>query len=293
MKIQGSIPALITPMQADGSIDEKALCDLIEWHIQSKTDALVIAGTTGESATLDNEEHYKLIALAVKQAAGRLPIIAGAGTNSTHTTLQLVDNAKRAGADACLIVTPYYNKPTQNGLYEHYKTVAENSTLPIILYNVPGRTACDILPETVERLAKIKNIIGIKEAGGRVERSKDIMQRCGKDFAVFSGDDHLAAEVMLAGGRGVISVTANVAPAQMHEMCQAALSGNHELTEKLNTQLMPLHQNLFVETNPIPTKWALHNMGKIKNGIRLPLLPLDAKFHQVIKDALHQAGVTQ
>ena len=293
MKFQGSIPALITPMNDDGSIDEKAFCDLIEWHIQSKSDALVIAGTTGESATLDPEEHFKLLSLAVKQAAGRLPIIAGAGTNATRSTLQLVDNAKRAGADACLIVTPYYNRPTQNGLYEHYKTIAEHSSLPIILYNVPGRTACDILPETVERLAKVKNIIGIKEASGKVERCVDIMQRCGKEFAVYSGDDHLAADVMLAGAQGVISVTANVAPLKMHEMSAAALKGDRALTEKLNAELMPLHHNLFIESNPIPTKWALHNMGKIKNGIRMPLLPLDTKFHQKMKDALHEAGVTQ
>jgi len=291
MKIKGSIPALITPMQADGSIDEKAFCDLVEWHIQSETDALVIAGTTGESATLDKDEHYRLISLAVKQAAGRLPIIAGAGTNSTRTTIQLVENAKRAGADACLIVTPYYNRPTQNGLYAHYQAVADSTDLPIILYNVPGRTACDLLPETVERLAKIKNIIGIKEAGGKLERSKEIMQRCGKDFIVLSGDDHLCAEVMLAGGHGVISVTANVVPAKMHELCKAAMSGNRELAEKLNGHLIGLHQNLFIESNPIPTKWALEKMGKIKGGIRLPLLPLDEKFHQKINDALHQAGV--
>lgn len=290
MKFKGSIPALITPMLEDGSIDEKALCDLIDWHIQSKSDGLVIAGTTGESATLDPDEHFKLISLAVKHAAGRLPIIAGAGTNSTRTTMQLVDNAKRAGADACLIVTPYYNKPTQNGLYEHYKAVAEQTTLPIILYNVPGRTSCDLLPETVERLSKIKNIIGIKDASGKVERSKDIMQRCGNDFAVFSGDDHLAAEIILSGAQGVISVTANVAPAKMHALCEAALKGDRELTEKLNAELMPLHQNLFIETNPIPTKWALYSMGKIKNGIRMPLLPLDAQYHQKIKDALLAAG---
>jgi len=293
MKLTGSIPALITPMLEDGSIDEEALCQLIDWHIQAKTDALVIAGTTGESATLDSEEHFKLISLAVKQAAKRIPIVAGAGTNSTRTSLQLVDNAKRAGADAVLIVTPYYNRPTQNGLYEHYKTIAEHTDLPVIIYNVPGRTACDILPETVERLCKIKNIIGIKEASGKVERCQEIMQRCGNDLAVFSGDDHLAAEVMLAGGKGVISVTANVAPAKMHELCKAALSGDRTLTEKLNAELMPLHKNLFVETNPIPTKWALHSMGKIKNSIRMPLLPLDKKFHQTIKDALHAAGVNK
>lgn len=293
MKIKGSIPALITPMLEDGSIDEKALCDLIDWHIQSGSDALVIAGTTGESATLDRDEHFKLIALAVKHAAGRIPIIAGAGTNATRTTLQLVDNAKRAGADACLIVTPYYNKPTQNGLYAHYKTIAEHTSLPIILYNVPGRTCCDILPETVERLSKIKNIIGIKEASGKLERSKEIMQRCGKEFAIYSGEDIIAAETLLAGAQGVISVTANIAPLKMHQMCEAALKGDRALTEKLNTELMPLHQQLFIETNPIPTKWALQNMGKIKSGIRMPLMPLDAQYHQKIKDALREAGVTQ
>lgn len=292
MTLTGSIPALITPMHEDGSIDEQAFCDLIEWHIQSKSDGLVIAGTTGESATLDHDEHYKLIALAVKQAAGRIPIIAGAGTNSTRTTLQLVDNAKRAGANAVLIVTPYYNRPTQNGLYAHYKTIAEHANLPIILYNVPTRTACDILPETVERLSKIKNIIGIKEATGKLERSLEIMQRCGKDFVVYSGEDQLASEIILAGGQGVISVTANVAPFKMHQMCEAALKGDKTLTEKLNAELIPLHQHLFIETNPIPTKWALQQMGKIKKGIRMPLLPLDNKFHEKMMNAMHQAGVT-
>lgn len=288
---KGSMVALITPMDEDGFIDKKALSELIEWHIQSKTSAILAAGTTGESATLQPHEQYALVSFIVKQVAGRIPVIAGAGTNATSTTLELAENAKRAGADACLIVTPYYNKPTQNGLYQHYKTVAEKIAMPIILYNVPVRTACDILPETVERLAKIEHIIGIKEATGKVERALEIMQRCDKNFEVYSGDDATALELMMHGGNGVISVTANVAPQKMHEMCQAALSGNTDLAKKINTELLLLHERLFLESNPIPTKWALHAMGKIQSGIRMPLLPLDSKYHQEVKEAMQNAGV--
>lgn len=288
---KGSMVALVTPMHEDGSIDKKALHDLVEWHIQAKTAALIIAGTTGESATLDYDEQYELIASVVKQVAGRIPVIAGTGTNSTQTTIKLTESAKRAGADACLIVTPYYNKPTQLGLYEHYKTIAEKTQIPIILYNVPGRTCCDLLPETIERLAKIKHIIGIKEATGNLERTKDIIKRCGKDFAIYSGDDATAMDLMLLGADGVISVTANIAPAKMQQMCEAALAGQKELAEKLNTELMLLHTRLFLEANPIPAKWALHAMGKIQSGIRLPLLPLDSKYHQEVKEAMQNAGV--
>lgn len=288
---KGSMVALVTPMHDDGSIDKTALWELVEWHIHSKTDAIVAVGTTGESATLSPEEQSTVISLVVKQVAGRIPVIAGTGTNATQSTITLTQHAKRAGADACLIVTPYYNKPSQNGLYTHYKTVAEQVDLPIVLYNVPGRTACDLLPETVERLAHINHIIGIKEATGQLARAQDILNRCGQTFAVYSGDDAIACELMLNGARGVISVTANIAPAEMHAMCDAALNNEHERAISLNHQLMPLHKNLFLESNPVPAKWALYAMGKIKLGIRLPLLPLDKRYHQELKDALQHVGV--
>jgi 4-hydroxy-tetrahydrodipicolinate synthase len=283
--------AIITPMHEDGSIDKPALHELIEWHIDSKTEGIIVAGTTGESATLEPDEHFELISFTVKEVKNRVPVIAGTGTNSTRSTLKLTENAKRAGADACLIVTPYYNKPTQNGLYEHYKTIAEKIDLPLIMYNVPGRTACDLLPETIEKLAKIKNIIGIKEATGKTGRAEDILKRCEPSFIVVSGDDATALDLMLHGAKGVISVTANVAPVKMHEMCQAALAGNPLLAEKINAELMLLHQRLFIESNPIPAKWALHVMGKIQTGIRMPLLPLDKKYHQEVKEAMQNAGV--
>ncbi len=287
----GSMVAIVTPMHEDGTIDKQALQELIEWHIQSKTNGIIVAGSTGESATLEHDEQFELVSLVVKQVAGRIPVIAGAGTNATRSTLKLTEYAQRAGADACLIVTPYYNKPTQNGLYQHYKMVAEKISLPIILYNVPGRTACDLLPETIERLANIKNIIGIKEATGKVDRTQEIIQRCGPAFEVYSGDDATALDLMLHGAKGVISVTANIVPRKMHEMCQAALSGERTLAEKINGELMLLHQRLFIESNPIPTKWALHTMGKIQAGIRMPLLPLDKKYHQEVKEAMQNAGV--
>ena len=288
---KGSMAAIITPMHDDGSIDEQALRDLVEWHIKNKTDAIIATGTTGESVTLEADELFKVNEIVVKQAAGRIPVIAGTGSNNTKTVIKLSKDAKRAGVAALLIVTPYYNKPTQNGLYVHYKTIAEQVDLPIILYNVPSRTACDILPETIERLAQIKNIIGIKEATGKVERTQEILQRTGLDFLVYSGDDATALELMQHGAKGVISVTANVAPRKMHDMCAAALTGNMTLAEQLNNELMPLHKQLFLESNPIPTKWALHTMGLIKGGIRLPLLPLDSKYHQDVKQAMKTAGV--
>lgn len=288
---KGSMAAIITPMHEDGSIDQEALRDLVEWHIANKTDAIIATGTTGESVTLDPDELFQVNELVAKQAAGRIPVIAGTGSNSTRTVIKLSKDAKRAGVDALLIVTPYYNKPTQNGLYEHYKTIADEVGMPIILYNVPSRTACDILPETVERLSKIKNIVGIKEATGKVERTQDIIKRCGPNFEVYSGDDATCLELMQNGAKGVISVTANVAPRKMHDMCKAALSGDHALAEKLNSELMGLHTQLFLESNPIPTKWALQTMGKIKAGIRLPLLPLDSKYHQEVKKAMQTAGV--
>jgi 4-hydroxy-tetrahydrodipicolinate synthase len=290
---QGSIVAIVTPMQMDGSIDKKSLFDLIEWHIASKTDALVIAGTTGESATLTTPEQADLIASVVKQVNKRIPVIAGAGSSSTQHALELTINAKKAGADACLIVTPYYNKPTQNGLFEHYKFISEHAQQPIILYNVPGRTACDLLPETVERLAKLPNIVGVKEATGKLERADEIFARCGTEFPVYSGDDATAMDLMLMGAQGVISVTANVAPRKMHELCKAAMAGDKQAAEKINSELLLLHKNLFLEPNPIPTKWALNEMGLIPNGIRLPLLPLDKKFHEAVRAALQAANALE
>lgn len=287
---QGSMVAIVTPMRTDGTIDHKSLHDLVEWHIASKTDAIVVTGTTGESATLSAEEQFDIIEAVVKQVEKRVPVIAGTGSNVTQHAIELTLKAKEAGADACLIVTPYYNKPTQNGLYEHYKIIAEKCAIPIILYNVPGRTGCDLLPETVERLAKISNIIGIKEATGKLERATDIANRCGKEFEIYSGDDESAMNLMLLGAKGVISVTSNVAPRKMHDMCEAVLSGDKVLGEKINSELMLLHKDLFLESNPIPVKWALHEMGLIPLGIRLPLLPLDPKFHDAIREALRAAG---
>lgn len=291
MMFQGSMVAIVTPMHTDGTIDKKSLHDLVEWHIASKTDAIIVEGTTGESATQTTEEQSEIIATVVKQVNKRIPVIAGSGSNSTQHTIELTLNAKKAGADACLIVTPYYNKPPQNGLYEHYKMIATQCAIPIILYNVPGRTCCDLLPETVERLAQIPNIIGIKEATGKLDRAIDILNRCGTQFAVYSGDDATAMDLMLHGAKGTISVTANVAPAKMHDLCQAALSGNKAMAEKINAELMPLHKNLFLEANPIPVKWVLHEMGLIPSGIRSPLLPLDSKFHNEMRTAMNAAGI--
>ncbi|OGT34899.1 MAG: 4-hydroxy-tetrahydrodipicolinate synthase [Gammaproteobacteria bacterium RIFCSPHIGHO2_12_FULL_37_14] len=288
---KGSMVALITPMHKNGTIDKKALHDLIEWHLHAKTDAIVVVGTTGESATLEPYEQSELISLVVQQVAKKIPVIAGTGSNSTKLTLRLTEQAKKVGVDACLIVTPYYNKPTQNGLYQHYKMIAETVDVPLILYNVPGRTACDMLPETIERLSQFKNIIGVKEATGNIERTEKILQNCDKKIQVYSGDDMTALDLMLHGAVGVISVTANVAPEKMHELCAAALSGNVALAKKINDDLMLLHKCLFLESNPIPTKWALYMMGKIDTGIRLPLLPLDEKYQEDLKLAMQQAGV--
>ncbi len=290
---QGSMVALVTPMQEDGAIDEGSLQRLIDFHVENHSDALVVVGTTGESATLDEQEHCQLIRRAVEMAAGRIPIIAGTGANSTSEAIDLTRCALEAGADACLLVTPYYNKPTQEGLYRHHKLVAETVPVPQILYNVPGRTGCDMLPATVQRLADIPNIIGIKEATGNMDRARDIMQRCGDRLDLYSGDDATAMELMLLGGKGNISVTANVAPAAMHDMCAAALAGDRETAQAINARLEILHRTLFVESNPIPVKWALHEMGMIPAGIRLPLTPLADEFHETVRQALRQAGVMQ
>ena len=287
----GSMVALVTPMQADESLDAEGLARLIEFHIEQGTDAIVVVGTTGESSTLDEKEHCKLIRQAVDFVKGRVPVIAGTGSNSTAEAISLTRCAMEAGADACLLVTPYYNKPTQEGLYLHYKAVAEAVPIPQILYNVPGRTVCDLLPETVVRLADIPNIVGIKEATGNLQRAKEILDCCGTKLDVYSGDDATALELMLIGGKGDISVTANVAPKAMHDMCAAALRGDRAEAEKINQPLLALHKDLFLEANPIPVKWALQEMGLIAGGIRLPLTPLSETHHDQVRQALKQANL--
>ncbi len=287
----GSMVALVTPMRDDGAVDEQSFAQLVEFHVENGTDALVIVGTTGESATLDHKEHCDLISRAVELARGRVPIIAGTGANSTREAIDLTRCAMQSGADACLLVTPYYNKPTQEGLYRHFQAVAEAVPIPQILYNVPGRTACDMVNDTVERLAAISNIVGIKDATGDMVRGKELIERCGDKIDVYSGDDSTTLDLMRLGGKGCISVTANVAPRQMHEMCAAAIAGDFERATTINNELMPLHKNLFVEANPIPVKWALHEMGKIPSGIRLPLTPLAEKYHDTVRQSLRDAGV--
>ena len=287
----GSMVALVTPMHEDGALDYDSLAKLIEFHIENGTDAIVAVGTTGESATLDMKEHCSVLREVINGVRGRVPVIAGTGANSTTEAIALTRAAMQAGADACLLVTPYYNKPTQEGLYRHYKAIAEAVPVPQILYNVPGRTACDMLPETVERLSGISNIIGIKEATGNLARGREILERCGTRIDLYSGDDATAMELILLGAKGNISVTANVAPKAMHEMCAAALGGDRTHAEAINQRLMALHKSLFAESNPIPVKWALHEMGLIPLGIRLPLTVLSAQHHDTVKQALREAGV--
>jgi len=287
----GSMVALVTPMNEDNSLDWETLRKLVDFHVEHGTDAIVAVGTTGESPTLDMEEHCEVVRVVVKHADGRIPVIAGTGANSTLEAIELTRCAERAGANACLLVTPYYNKPTQEGLYLHHRAIAEAVPIPQILYNVPGRTACDMLPETVERLAAIPNIVGIKEATGNLDRARDILRRCGERIDLYSGDDATAMECILLGAKGDISVTANVAPNQMHEMCEAARAGDRNRASVINDKLMPLHKNLFVEANPIPVKWALTMMGLIKAGIRLPLTPLSAKHQDTVREAMRSAGV--
>lgn len=289
---KGSMVALVTPMHADGSIDRESLAALIEWHIESGTGAIVAAGTTGEAPTLETREHVEFLSLVVDIASGRIPVIAGTGSNSTAQTLSLTHKAADLGADGCLLVVPYYNKPGQEGIYQHYRHVAEAVKLPIILYNVPGRTVADLLPETVERLAVFSNIVGIKEATGDLARLHDIRRRCGPDFLLHSGDDATGCEFMLAGGDGVISVTANVAPQPMAAMCAAAMAGDRAAAGNADAPLTGLHKALFVEANPIPVKWALHAMGRIPPGIRLPLTPLAAGNQPAVRAALAAAGIT-
>jgi 4-hydroxy-tetrahydrodipicolinate synthase len=278
-------------MKNAGQIDQAALESLIEWHIESKTDALVIAGTTGEAATLTSQEKQALFQFVIQVVKGRLPVIANTGTNATQSSIYLTKMAMEMGADACLLVTPYYNKPTQEGLYQHYHAIAEAVPIPQILYNVPSRTACDMLPETVARLAKIPNIIGIKEATGQLQRAAEILNCCPPSLHIYSGDDATTLDLMKIGAKGVISVTANVAPAEMHNMCDAMLKGDIETAEKINATLMALHKNLFIESNPIPVKWALAQMGRIENDIRLPLTILSSAHHEKVQQAMFEAGI--
>jgi 4-hydroxy-tetrahydrodipicolinate synthase len=288
---RGSLVAIVTPMTGDGALDLDALRRLVDWHITEGTDGIVIVGTTGESPTVSYDEHCLLIRTTVEQAAGRVPVIAGTGANSTAEAIELTECAKRAGAQAGLSVVPYYNKPTQEGLYQHYRKIAESVDLPLILYNVPGRTVADLSNDTTLRLAQVPGIVGVKDATGSMERAADLLRRAPKDFALYSGDDASAMPFMLLGGHGVISVTANVAPKLMHEMCVAAFAGDLARAREINNQLLPLHSKLFVEANPIPVKWACAEMGLIPSGLRLPLTPLSAGLHDTVRDAMRHAGL--
>jgi len=287
----GSIVAIVTPMQADGAVDFGALDRLVQFHLDNRTDGIVAVGTTGESATLDVEEHIEVVRRVVEKVAKRIPVIAGTGANSTAEAIELTSRAKAVGADACLLVTPYYNKPTQEGLYQHYRAIAAAVQIPLILYNVPGRTACDMQPETVARLASVPGIVGLKEATGSPERNRKLIGLVGDKLILLSGDDDIAAESTLEGFRGVISVTANVAPRQMHDAIAAALAGNADESRRINETLIPLHKTLFLESNPIPAKWALARMGLIGEGIRLPLTRFAEPYHRQVLDALQTAGI--
>lgn len=289
--LKGSLVAIVTPMLPDGALDIPRLKSLVDFHIDQKTDGIVIVGTTGESPTVDFEEHCLLIQTTVEQAAGRIPVIAGTGANCTREAIELTQQAKEVGADACLLVAPYYNRPTQEGLYQHFKTVAEAVDIPQILYNVPGRTGCDLSNDTTLRLAGIPNIVGIKDATGGIERGTDLIRRAPEDFAIYSGDDASALALMLLGAHGVISVTANAAPRLMHEMCAAAFVGDLATAREINRKLFPLHQKLFVEANPIPVKWVVEQMGLIQSGIRLPLTPLASQHHETLRDAMRSAEI--
>lgn len=289
--IKGSIVAIVTPMTPAGDVDFDALAALVEWHIAEGTDAIVAVGTTGESATLTVDEHIAVVRKVVEVSAKRVPVLAGTGANSTAEAIELTQLAKDAGADACLIVTPYYNKPPQEGLYRHFKAIAEAVAIPIVMYNVPGRTGCDMLPATVARLAQIRNIVGIKEAKGELSRVRELLALgLPKDFALYTGDDATARESMLLGFHGDISVTANVAPKLMHEMCVAAIAGDAATAGMIDSRLTPLHRNLFLDPNPIPAKWALEAMGRIRGGIRLPLVPMNPDHVNLVRDSLHAAG---
>ena len=295
--IKGSIVAIVTPMFEDGSLDKDSLRKLIDWHVAEGTDGIVIVGTTGESATVSPEEHCELIKLTVEHVAGRIPVIAGSGGNSTAEAIALTRHAKAVGADASLQVVPYYNRPTQEGMYRHFKAIAEAVDLPVILYNVPGRTVADMSNETVLRLAPVDNIVGIKDATGNIGRGAELLRELdrsfagGKPFGVYSGDDPTAMALMLMGGAGNISVTANVAPRAMHELCEAAMAGQVSRAVEINNRVLSLHAKLFVEPNPVPVKWALAEMGKMPAGLRLPLAPLSAQYHDTVRAALRESGV--
>lgn len=287
----GSIVAIVTPMQADGAVDYGALDRLVQFHIDNGTDGIVAVGTTGESATLSVEEHIEVVRRVVAKAARRIPVLAGTGANSTSEAIELTRLAKDAGADAGLSVTPYYNKPTQEGLFRHYKAIAEAVALPLVLYNVPGRTACDMQPETVARLTSVPNIVGLKEATNSLERNRKLVSMVGDKLDLLSGDDDIAVESTLEGFRGVISVTANVAPRQMHEAIAAALRGETDKARQLNEPLIPLHRYLFLESNPIPVKWAVARMGLIGDALRLPLTPFARQYHGELMEAIKTAGI--
>lgn len=289
--IKGSIVAIVSPMHEDGSLDFERYRALIDWHVAEGTSAIVAVGTTGESPTVDPDEHIELIRVAVEQAAGRIPVIAGTGGNSTREALELTERAAKVGADATLQVVPYYNKPTQEGQYQHFRTIAEKVDIPMVLYNVPGRTSADLQHDTVLRLAQVPGIVGIKEATGNIERAAWLIKQAPKGFSIYSGDDATAVALMLLGGHGNVSVTANVAPRAMSELCRAALAGDAKRAAELHLQLLPLHKLLFVEPNPIPVKWALARMGRIGGALRLPLVPLSAPHHAALEQALREANL--
>lgn len=290
-QITGSIVAIVTPMQEDGSLDYPALRALVDWHIAEGTDGIVIVGTTGESPTVNVDEHCELIRVAVEQAARRIPIIAGTGGNSTSEAIELTAFAKKVGADASLQVVPYYNKPTQEGMYRHFRTIAEAVELPVLLYNVPGRTVADMNNDTILRLAGVPGIVGVKEATGNIDRAAQLIKDAPEGFSIFSGDDPTAIALMLLGGHGNISVTANVAPRKMHELCAAALKGDVVTARRIHMELIGLNKAMFVEANPIPVKWALQQMGRMAGGIRLPLTPLSPEYQDVVRKALSSAGL--
>jgi 4-hydroxy-tetrahydrodipicolinate synthase len=291
--IKGSIVAIVTPMHEDESLDLPALKSLLDWHVAEGTDAVVIVGTTGESPTVSVDEHCELIKVTVDHIAGRIPVIAGTGGNSTAEAIELTAYAKRVGADASLQVVPYYNRPTQEGMFQHFKRIAEAVDLPVILYNVPGRTVADMSNDTIVRLSSVPGIIGVKDATGNIARGTELLRMVPKSFAVYSGDDATAMALMFCGGSGNISVTANVAPRAMHDLCVASMEGRIAEAIAINDKLIPLHNKLFVEPNPVPVKWALQQMGRMKGGIRLPLVTLGAGSQGIVRDALRESGVLQ
>ncbi|HEY6774145.1 MAG TPA: 4-hydroxy-tetrahydrodipicolinate synthase [Oxalicibacterium sp.] len=291
--IQGSIVAIVTPMHEDGSLDLPGLRKLIDWHIAERTDGIVIVGTTGESPTVSVEEHSELIRIAVEHTAKRIPVIAGTGGNSTSEAIELTEYAKKVGADASLQVVPYYNRPTQEGMYQHFKKIVEAVDLPAILYNVPGRTVADMSNDTILRLAQVPGVIGVKDATGNIARGTDLMRLAPKNFAVYSGDDPTAMALMFCGAMGNISVTANIAPRAMHELCDAAINGRVAEAIAINNKVFPLHSKLFIEPNPVPLKWAMAEIGLIPSGMRLPIVPLAKEYHDVVRAAMRESGVLQ